>query len=139
MIFVYILIGLLIGLNIYFFTYLASKNSKHVYLAPLFTFLSIVLFMAYGMLIVGGWAGMTYLFISFGILIIAIIGTVLLPIISRKSIKNRLSKLEKINVVIFPALLVSIIVIIDLTESVYWVVDEGDAFVLSDDSYYRGF
>ncbi|GAA5417018.1 hypothetical protein Pryu01_02079 [Paraliobacillus ryukyuensis] len=136
MLFQIILIGLLIGANLFFFTYLITKKNKLVYLSPLVTFLSIPLFLAYGLYVVRGWEGMTFLFISLGILIVSVIGTVLLSFRSRKSIPNNVKKLEKVGVFLLPFLLVSSLLLITYLDKEYWVLEKGVS-VASSESYYK--
>src|SRR5690625_7063153 len=73
-------IGLVLGSIVFMFMHIASKRSGRYYLAPLATFLVAVLLMMYGLIVIGGFEGMGYGVLALGFLLIAIIGTLLLPI-----------------------------------------------------------
>ncbi|UOQ83532.1 YesK-like family protein [Gracilibacillus salinarum] len=139
MLFVIIFFGMFFGLIIFVFTLIASKKKGKFYLAPIVTFLTCLGVTAYGLIKVGGFEGMAYGILGAGILIIAVIGTVVLPFIVNKIGDKQWNKKDKGILVIAPVILFATIGLVLYTDDNYWVVDEG--FTSSEnqsfESYYK--
>lgn len=120
--------GILAGMNIFFFSFVLLKKTKWLFLVPIITFLTSILSTAYGLFIVRGWDGMAFGIFGFGIILIAIIGTALLPFIRSKTNKVNLIKMEKISLIMLPLLLIIFISIPYIVVKDYWIIDKGFAF-----------
>lgn len=126
MFFLPILLGLILGLIVFMFTYIVSKRSGKYHLAPLVTFLATGLLLMYGLFIVGGFEGMAYGLVSLGTLITAIIGTLVLPSKLRKGTdKTDFTKKDKVSLVLLPLLLIVLIWLPIYADKNYWVIEEG--------------
>ena len=126
MFFLPILLGLVLGLIVFMFTYIISKRSGKYYMAPLVTFLGTGLLIMYGLFIVGGFEGMAYGLLSLGFLIVAIVGTLILPAKLRKEAdKKDFTKKDKVSLVLLPLLLIVLIWIPVYVDNNYWVIEEG--------------
>ncbi|MFS0780586.1 hypothetical protein [Bacillus sp. 1P06AnD] len=133
-----ILFGLFFGFLIFLFTLIASKKNGAFYFAPLVTFLSSVLITAYGLFKIGGFEGMAYGFLGAGLLIVATVGVLLLPLITRKMNKRPLNRADKSILIISPFLFFVTIGLIFFLSEDYWVIDQGVKTVNAPslDSYY---
>ena len=130
MFFLPILLGLVVGLIVFMFTYIVSKRSGKYYLAPLVTFLGTGLLLMYGLFIVGGFEGMAYGLLSLGFLIVAIVGTLILPAKLRKGAgKKDFTKKDKVSLVLLPLLLIALIWIPVYADKNYWVIEEGTSLI----------
>jgi|SRR5690625_388289 len=119
-------VGLVLGSIVFMFMHIASKRSGRYYLAPLATFLVAILLTLYGLIVIGGFEGMGYGVLAFGFLLIAIIGTLLLPIKMRKGVGRKdFSKKDKISLFLLPFLLIAIIFSLNYFEKDYWIIEEG--------------
>src|SRR5690554_4160680 len=94
--------GLFLGLIFFTFVFIVSKRNGNYYLAPMVTFLFSLLIVVYSIFFVGGFEGMGYLFIAGGFLTISVIGTLLLPLITRRIKSQQLHKGDKISLVVLP-------------------------------------
>src|SRR5699024_11243372 len=101
MFFVYILFGLLLGLNIVYHSFKKIRKTTLFFIPPVIVFLLAVACTAYGLTMTNGWDGMTFGIIGFVILLSAMVGTVLIPILLRYDIRRLSKNIERsITVVI---------------------------------------
>ena len=120
-----ILTGVLLGLIIFTFTFIAAKKNGKYYLAPIIIFLMSIAITAYGLFFVGGFEGMAYGFLAIGFLIISIIGTLLLPWIIRNKSSQPLKTRDKISLGSLPILFFLVIGLIIYSDKGYWIIDQG--------------
>lgn len=120
-----ILGGVLLGSIVFLFSYIASKKNGKYYLAPVVTFLVSLAITAYGFLEVRGFEGMGYGLLGAGFLIVSIVGTLLLPFLSRQKDSKLLKKKDKISLVMLPVLFFTIIGLTIYLEQEYWIIEQG--------------
>lgn len=120
-----ILFGVFFGFIIFLFTLIACKKNGKFYFAPLVTFLSAFLITVYGLFEIGGFEGMAYGFLGAGILSVAIVGTLSLPLFAKKLNNKQLNKVDKSILVSLPLVLFTAIGLILYTNEDYWVNDKG--------------
>lgn len=126
MFFMIIALGFIFGLIVYMFMYIASKRSGKYFIAPFVTFIVAVLLTMYGLFVVGGFEGMAYGLLGLGFLIVAIIGTLLLPVMLRNGVEGKeFSNKDKVGLFLLPFLLFSVIFSLVYFDKGYWVIDEG--------------
>lgn len=118
-------IGAIFGLPIFLFTLVLTKKNGKVYYAPLVTFIVAILVTAYGLFKVGGFEGMAYGILSVGILVVALVGVLLLPFISKRMTSNQLNKVDKAILVLSPLVLFAAIGWIISSNESYWIIDKG--------------
>lgn len=120
-----ILIGALLGSIVFSFTFIASKKNGAYYLAPIITFLMFIAITAYSLFFIGGFEGMAYGILALGFLFVSIIGTLLLPLLTRKASQRQFNKADKIKLAILPLLFFLTIGSIIYSDKGYWIIDEG--------------
>lgn len=120
-----IIIGLFLGFTLFAFTFIASKQNGKYYLAPIVTFLMSIAITAYGLFFVGGFEGMAYGILAVGFLFSSIIGTLLLPLFTRKKSPRSLNRADKICLAILPILFFLTIGAIVYSDKGYWIIDQG--------------
>lgn len=126
MFYLLILWGLILGIIVFMFTYIVSKKSGKYYLASIITFLGTGILLVYGLFIVGGFEGMAYGLLSLGFLIVAIVGTLILPVKLRKGAdKKDFTKKDQVMLVLLSLLFVSLIWIPNFVDKNHWVIEEG--------------
>lgn len=119
-------IGFIFGLIVYIFMYIISKRSGKYYLAPFINFFGAILVTMYGIFVVRGFEGMAYGLLGFGMLITAIIGTLLLPMMVRKvEVRKEFSKKDKVSLFLLPLLFFAIVYSLVYFDKGYWIIDEG--------------
>lgn len=128
-------IGFIIGACIFLFTLIAMKKTGKFYLAPIVTFLIAVFTVVYGMFKVGGFEGMGFGIIGVGILIAAMVGTLLLPF-TKVLKKSEFNKVDKSILFIVPVLIFSIIGWAITLDEGYWINEEGVIVAGNDTSSY---
>lgn len=121
------LLGLILGSIVFIFLHIASKRSGKYYIAPLVTFLAAVLLTLYGIIIVGGFEGLFgYGMIGLGFLIIAIIGTLLLPAwLRRGGGPKEFTRMDLVSMFLLPFLLIAIIFSLNIFNKDYWISEAG--------------
>ena len=87
-----ILSGLILGFIIFSMAFILSKKSGTYYLAPIATFLASIALVAFSIFIIGGFEGMGYGMVAFGMLIASIVGTLLLPKLIRRLTSNQITR-----------------------------------------------
>ncbi|MGE7944379.1 YesK family protein [Lysinibacillus xylanilyticus] len=117
-------ISFIIGACIFLFTLIAMKKTGKFYLAPIVTFLIAVFTVVYGLFKVGGFEGMGFGIIGVGILIAAMVGTLLLPF-TKGLKKSEFNKVDKSILFIVPVLIFAIIVWAITLDDGYWINEEG--------------
>lgn len=120
-----LIIGLFLGLILFTFTFIVSKKNGKYYLAPIITFLMSIVITAYGLFFIGGFEGMAYGFLAVGFLFTSMIGTFLLPLLTRKKSPQSLNRTDKISLVILPFLFFLTIGAMFYSDKGYWVIDQG--------------
>lgn len=130
-----ILIGFILGIFIYLFTFIASKKTGKFYLAPIVTFIVAFFIVLYGLFKVGGFEGMAFGIIGATILAVSVIGTVLLPFL--KGLRNsEFSIVDKTILIIIPVLLFAFIGWMISSNQGYWINEEGVKIAGKDTSSY---
>lgn len=134
-----ILLGLFFGILIFSFTLIVSKKSGTFYLAPLVTFVVAFLVIAYSLLIIRGFEGMAYGFLGACFFIVALVGVLCLPFITRKMKREHLNKVDKLLLFIIPVIFFTTIGFMGYTDKGYWIIDEGGIMerYQTSDSYYN--
>lgn len=127
--------GLFLGLIFFTFVFIVSKRNGNYYLAPVVTFLFSLIIVAYSIFFVGGFEGMAYLFVAGGFLIISVIGTLLLPIITRRIKSQQLHKGDKISLVVLPILFFAIIGLTIYSDDGYWIIAQASAAPAETEGY----
>lgn len=120
-----ILIGALLGSIVFSFTFIASKKNSAYYLAPMITFLMFIAITAYSLFFIGGFEGMAYGILAIGVLFVSIIGTLLLPLLTRKASQRQFNKADKIKLAILPLLFFLTIGSLIYSDKGYSIIDEG--------------
>ncbi|WP_157764802.1 YesK family protein [Solibacillus sp. R5-41] len=120
-----IIFGFFIGILIFLFSFAISKINGHYYLAPLVTFAIAIFVVFYSIFKVGGFEGMGYGIIGVSIFVVAVIGTLILPLIVKQIDKNGLNKFDKSILIISPFLLFASIIWVINYDDGYWVISEG--------------
>lgn len=124
MLFIYILFGFFLGLNIFFYSYLKIHKTKFLAIPPIFVFLLAIICTGYGLLAVDdGWEGMTYGIISFGMLISTIIGAAIIPILYRQPIHSLNKKVKRCMMIILGASLMLCMIILIFPDPFIGILD----------------
>lgn len=118
-------IGTFLGFIVFAFTFIASKKNGKYYLAPIVTFLMSIGITAYGLFFIRGFEGMAYGILAVGVLFASIIGTLLLPLFTRKKVSGQLNKADKISLAILPLLFFLTIGAVVYSDKGYWIIDQG--------------
>ncbi|MCA1012819.1 hypothetical protein [Halobacillus halophilus] len=129
--------GLFLGLLIFSFFFIISKFKGVYFLAPLLTFLTALGVVLYSIIIVRGFEAMGYLFLAGGIFLISVLGTALLPLLTKSEKLRKVSLWEKIALFVLPVVFFATIFIATSAGKGYWIVNEGHAVVQNEmESYY---
>lgn len=126
--------GFLLGTIVFMFFYVASKKSGQYFLAPIITFLFSLAITAYGLFAVGGFEGMGYGLVGVGFVAVSIIGTLLLPIFTRRGSAQQFTKRDKASLILLPLLFFSIIVLSIYLDDGYWIIEQGGVTYVEDGS-----
>lgn len=130
--------SILIGVILFSFIFIASKRSGKYYMAPIGTFLAAGIVTLYGLFFVGGFEGMAYGLIGLVFLSVAILGTLLLPLLLRKNHEKKpFSKKDKWSLFLLPLAMILIIGSMIVSNKTYWVIEEGTRAM--SDSEYQGY
>lgn len=129
------LVGLFLGFIFFTFTFIVSKRSARYYLAPVITFLVSGIIVAYSLFFVGGFEGMGYLFIAGGFFTSSVIGTVLLPLLTRRIESKQLNKRDKVSLMILLIVFFATIGFFTLSEKNYWIIEYTSAAPVETDGY----
>ncbi|SFG62263.1 hypothetical protein SAMN05216353_16513 [Halobacillus alkaliphilus] len=130
--------GLFLGLLIFSFFFIISKFKRMYFLAPLLTFLTALGVVLYSILIVRGFEAMGYIFLAGGIFLISVLGTALLPALTKSTKLRKISLWEKIALFVLPVVFFTTIFAVGPGGEDYWIIHEGQAVVENDtDSHYR--
>lgn len=121
----FLVIGAFLGFIMFTFTFIASKKNGKYYLAPIVTFLMSIAITTYGLFFVGGFEGMAYGILAAEFLLISIIGTLLLPLLTRKKASGQLNQVDKISLAILPLLFFLTIGAVVYFDKGYWLIQEG--------------
>ncbi|QTN01157.1 hypothetical protein ERJ70_18840 [Sediminibacillus dalangtanensis] len=127
-------VGLFLGLLIFGFFFILSKFIGKYYLAPLLTFITALAIVCYSFFFVRGFEGMGYAFLAGGILLVSILGAMALPVLTTSPKLTKVSVWDKIGLVILPVIFFIILLVGNITDDDYWIIDEGHA-VVNDDTY----
>ncbi|SHN35538.1 hypothetical protein [Gracilibacillus kekensis] len=101
MLFVYILFGFFLGLNVLFYSYLKINKTNFLFIPPIIVFLLAILCTGYGLLSTdNGWEGMTYGIIGFGIVLSSIIGVALVPVLYKYNTNSLDKKIKRYTMII---------------------------------------
>lgn len=125
MFFLPIVLGVIFGVILFMFTFVAQKRSGKYYLASIVTFLASIAVTVYGLIVVGGFEGMAYGLLGIGFLFVAIIGTISLPLILRKAKKKEFNTKDKVYLFLLPALFFGIVLSMAYFSEEHWVIEEG--------------
>lgn len=126
MMFLIILLGMVLGIIVFSFTFILSKKNQKHYWAPLITFIMSIGVVAYGLFFVGGFEGMAFGVLALGILIASIIGTLLLPFLIRRKSAHQFRKKDRIILVILFVVFMLLIGGMALPSKGYWIIDQGE-------------
>ncbi|UOQ85550.1 YesK family protein [Gracilibacillus salinarum] len=101
MLFVYILFGLFLGLNVFYYSYIKINKTKFLFIPPIVVFLLAIACTVYGLMSTdNGWDGMTYGIIGFGVLFSSIVGTALLPFLYSYTIHSLSKNVKRYTMLI---------------------------------------
>ena len=128
------LIGIFLGTIIYTFTLIVAMKTGKAYIAPVVTLFVALFVIVYSIFKIGGFEGMGYGLIGVSILVVAIIGFIVLPLLPKK-INHELNKIEKTLLVILPIIFFTTIGALVYTDKSYWIIDQGQ-IEISGPSYY---
>ncbi|SHM91504.1 hypothetical protein SAMN05216179_1260 [Gracilibacillus kekensis] len=121
MLFIYILFGFFLGLNILFYSYVKINISKFLFIPPIIVFLLAILFTGYGLWFTSnGWEGMTYGIISFGILLSSIIGTAFIPILFRYDIDSLDKRIKRYTMIVLGSCFIICFIFVWFPELIYF-------------------
>lgn len=133
MIYLIMFMGMLLGIIVFSFTFIATKKNAQYYLAPIITFLLSIGITAYGLFAIGGFEGMAFGILAFGFLIVSILGTIILPFLTRKqTAPQQLKKRDKISLIVLPILFFTIIIGVILFDKNYWIIEQGTTTMLNE-------
>lgn len=133
MIYLIMFMGMLLGIIVFSFTFIATKKNAQYYLAPIITFLLSIGITAYGLFAIGGFEGMAFGILAFGFLIVSILGTIILPFLTRKqTAPQQLKKRDKISLIVLPILFFTIITGVILFDKNYWIIEQGTTTMLNE-------
>lgn len=85
MLFIPFIYGFIFSIIIFAFVFILTKRNEKYYLAPLMTFIAIVTTVFCSIFLVGGWEGMGIGVLAAGGLPAVIIGTILIPFITKNA------------------------------------------------------
>lgn len=135
MAYLFMLVGLFLGILFFAFVFIASKRSGKYYLAPVITFLFSGMIVAYSLFFVGGFEGMGYLFLAAGFFIVSILGTLFLPSLIRKIESKHLNKRDKISLLLLPIIFFATIGISIFSQDGYWIIEQASAAPVETEGY----
>lgn len=127
--FTIIAVGLLLGLLIFSFFFIVSKFKNKYFLAPLLTFFTALIFAFYSLFFVGGFEGMGYVLLAGGIFAVSVLGTAVLPLLTKSARLRKVSLWDKIGLFVLPVVFVITIFAVTSSDDEYWIIDEGHAVV----------
>ncbi|KHF38128.1 hypothetical protein [Halalkalibacter okhensis] len=119
-----LLVGIILGILIFVFTFTATKRTGRFYLAPIVTFLIAFFIVLYGIVKMSGFEVMGFWFLAAGICIVAIIGTIALLFMKGMK-KSNFNKVDKSILVLIPVIIFSFIAFTLSSNHSYWIIDEG--------------
>ncbi|MCP3030474.1 YesK-like family protein [Halobacillus sp. A1] len=131
--------GIFLGLLIFSFFFIISKFKKQYYLAPLLTFITALTIVFYSLFFVRGFEGMGYIFLAGGIFLISLLGTMVLPLLTKSSKLTKVSIGDKIGLFVLPVFFFTTIFFVTLNDADdYWINEEGHMSVQEDTkNHYR--
>lgn len=130
-----VLVGLILGLIVFTFTFIISRRNGRYYLAPLITFLFFGIIVAYSLIIVGGFEGMGYFLVAIGVLLSSIIGTLLLPLLIKKNMNKKYKKHDNIILLILPVLFLVLVGILIFPRGGHWIIAESSIAPVEEEGY----
>lgn len=128
--------GLFLGSIVFMFTFIAFKKIAKYYMAPIITFIFFIALSVYGFVMVGGFDGLGYVIIAFGFLIAGVVGTLLLPGLSRRSKSKEFGKNDKLMLIVLPIVFFTVIGSAFYFDQNYWIIDQGENSYMGE-SYYE--
>ncbi|MCA1011602.1 hypothetical protein [Halobacillus halophilus] len=127
--------GLFLGLLVFSFFFIISKMNGIYFLAPMATFLTALGIVFYSFTFVRGFEAIGYIFLAGGFILVSVVGTLLLPLMTKWVI---VSLWDKMALFILPIVFFTTIFAVVLNEEEYWIINEGHAVVdEKGDTYYR--
>ncbi|WP_010651556.1 YesK family protein [Oceanobacillus massiliensis] len=130
-----ILGGLFLGSIVFLFTFTASKKNGKYYMAPIITFFFFIAVTAYGVIVIRGFEGMGYGLLGVGFLIASIVGTLLLPLLTRSKGARQFGKKDKLILFTLPILFFATIGLSIYFEQGYWIIETN--YVEGEGNYYE--
>ena len=130
--------GIFLGILIFLFTFTISKKIGKFYLAPVVTAVVAAFVIFYSIFKIRGFEGMAYGFLGASILVVAVIGSLVVPFMKKRVEHKEFNKRDKAILIVAPVLLFALIVWTIGSNDNYWVIEEGHVTVgeNSTNSYY---
>lgn len=109
MFFVPIIYGFVLGIILFSFIFITTKRNGNYYLAPVITFLTAIALTFISLIFIGGFEGMGYGLLAGGILLSSVVGTMILPVMIKKTEKSELTKKDQTLLIVLPIIFMLII------------------------------